>query len=110
MRIPRFTVGRLMMVVAILAVGLWFGLTWKRSADYRRLAEFYAHQEGVANVRAGNVEKGLTTLPGYSDDERRRFVASGHRVAAHFASLKRKYHRAARIPWLPIPADPPAPQ
>jgi hypothetical protein len=30
--------------------------------------------------------------------------------AAYFAALARKYHRAARYPFLPVPPDPPEPE
>ena len=32
------------------------------------------------------------------------------RRAAYHASLKRKYERAARYPWLPVEPDPPPPK
>jgi hypothetical protein len=37
--------------------------------------------------------------------------SAGHRArASYHARLRRKYERAARYPWLPVPADPPEPR
>jgi hypothetical protein len=48
-----------MILVAVFALSLQFGLAYRRSwDDYRRLAQFYAHTGGVARFRARNVASG----------------------------------------------------
>jgi len=42
--------------------------------------------------------------------KKRKSAVKYARKAAHFAALRRKYERAARYPWLPVAADPPAPE
>jgi hypothetical protein len=39
--------------------------------------------------------------------ERRQFLRPG--IAEDYAAIARKYHRAARYPWLPVEPDPPEP-
>ncbi len=135
MRLPRvrLTVRRMMVVVAVVAVALAGGLTYRRWAVYRERAAGHAHAEqlarfllggGIAVIRGadGRVEEvngpvavrtseaggGLTEFmilptPGYDA------VALGRRAAYH-ARLRRKYERASARPWLPVEPDPPGPQ
>jgi hypothetical protein len=87
MRPPRlrFTVRRLMLVVALAACSVWGYRMWRVSREYAR------------------VERHRTHYPiGYPS-------ADAAEKAAYDAALARKYQRAARYPWLPVEPDPPQP-
>ena len=109
----RFTVRRLMIVVAV-AAGLtaaWVGLARLRllSSDYRAWAEQHAGIEEVlrriVSSDGANTPVDVSPGPGLRS---RRFTAWA--VAEHEAALRRKYERAVRYPWLPVEPDPPAPE
>jgi hypothetical protein len=91
MRLPRvrFTVRRLMVIVAI--VGMAIGLSrwlWLRSLAFDRLAGFHSIRSNYGNPLDANVQMKLT----------------------YHNALWNKYRRAARHPWLPIEPDPPEPE
>jgi Tfp pilus assembly protein PilE len=98
MKPPGFTVRRLMIVVAILAV-LFRGLVlWKRSSAYRYHVRYHRMQERSTFIR---VTEGQYTA---SEAE----LAEMTKVwAAHHAALTRKYEQA--WPWQNLPPDPPDP-
>ena len=94
MRMPRFQVRTLMVVVSVVAVLIWGAMMGLRSCDYYRRARFYDSQEY-----------------GWRDD-----AAKGHwradfssECAEYFAQLTRKYRRAMWHPWMPVAPDPHAP-
>jgi hypothetical protein len=77
---PRFTVRRLMVAVAIVALPI--GL-WGRSMAFARIArEHAAREKDFADARASSYHWNLAV----------------------------KYERAAMYPWLPVAPDPPEPQ
>jgi hypothetical protein len=94
MRLPRarFTVRRMMVVVAVAGVALQGARLAGLSLRYRRLAESYA---------------GWGRWPRKSSEEAR---ARERRKVAWAHALARKYERAARAPWLPVEPDPPEPK
>jgi len=96
---PRFTVRRLMVAVALVAILLGAGLQLEQLRDrYRAEALQYAQMEWVARATAWS---------------RVRYVCDAvrnERRARHYGALKRKYDFASRYPWLPLTADPPAPE
>ena len=101
MRVPRvrFTVRRMMVAVAVVALVLGGVLRAldlaRRSAEYRR--------------KATEAEKHEKRLVSYS----KRYPERAKRLRAlsgDWASVKEKYHRAARYPWLPVAPDPPEPE
>jgi hypothetical protein len=105
MRVPRvrFTVRRLMAVVAVLAVLLGAGAEVVRLArlaeDYRQRAKYFVAAEDVRNLTVAAermVDPGAARKP--------------DRIAAHYAQLRRRYERAAARPWLPVAPDPPEPK
>ena len=61
----------MMLAVAVFTIALYVGLSYRRSGDYRRQAQFYAHAREVALVRARNVESGAARLDGFTAEENR---------------------------------------
>ena len=89
MRLPRFqfTTRSLMVVVAIVALGLGYGVLRGRQTSLLRTSEVY----GDLYIFSGKQNHGITPPA-------RR---------AHLLMLKEKYRRAARYPWLSVEPDPP---
>jgi hypothetical protein len=83
----RFTVRRMMVAVAVLAISMAAGLRW---FDLRSRARAYAFWAAVSPVSF----KG----------------PKGERLATHYDLLRLKYEWAARYPWLPVAPDPPEPE
>ena len=94
----RFTVQRIMLAVAIVAVLLGGLRLWWLSADYRALAEVH-HQ------KAEEVVRGTYAGPGGF-----YHVEWPSPNKEYHLRLKAKYERAASRPWLPVEPDPPEPQ
>jgi hypothetical protein len=96
----RFTVRRLMVLVALAGLAMAVATLVKRSTEFRALAEEQADAEqmSLAYADEGRGEGG--------DPQR---VARGEQMAAYHRELRIKYERAARSPWLPVDPDPPIP-
>ena len=92
---PRFTVRRMMVAVAAVALflggGVWVLDLARRSGEYRMKATEAAEQERILR-----------------DTTRRdpRWAAEFAEYARFWSSVKDKYDRAARYPWLPLPSVP----
>ena len=96
----RFTVRRMMVAVAIAGV-LVGGLRMRRlSAVYQALSESNANDEDF--YLAALSDRFKLGHPSYERTFRDRL--DYHR------SMRVKYERAARRPWLPVPPDPPEPE
>jgi hypothetical protein len=137
MRLPRLQLTLRWMMVIVALVALAMGATlW--GLKMRRLARFHALRASMSKLfetecrgyEADTVKTGrgvdelrrLRRDPAsvFSDelDETEKELASKvwedaaywRRIAAHYASLKRKYERAARYPWVTIQPDPPEPE
>jgi hypothetical protein len=101
---PWFTVRRLMVAVAIVAVILGVLVEGeRRRTRFRELA-------------AKHYDRGMRWFVlfggGESDYQRKMMRLWEERVGAtveSHANLRDKYERAAHYPWLPVGADPPAP-
>jgi hypothetical protein len=95
MKLPRFTVRRLMVAVAIvgglLGSGLWLG---NRSLAFRRIADQHAAELWWFYTPPG-VDPGPPGINSARDQ--------------WHADMMYKYRRAARYPWLPVAPDPPEP-
>jgi hypothetical protein len=115
MRLPRvrFTVRRLMIAVAIVALALGIFAECvrlsRKSASFRTQAEACSGIEETLRmiIAASGPDTPVDVSPGPGMPSR-RFTAMV--VAEHQAALKLKYERAARRPWLPVEPDPPEPQ
>ena len=105
----RFTVGRMMLAIAVFAVALHVGLSYRLSWDYWRHSQFYSHARKVALVRARNVESGAARLDGYTAEQKQKAVEQARRLAIYSSQMKAKYDRAVFIPWLPVEPDPAPP-
>jgi hypothetical protein len=128
----RFTVRRLMIAVAIVALILGAELTRRRSVQFRLLARSYAaaaefdglilgggtttfglhdgqirENRGGSSIRIladeGTIEFTIDAALAYDADRLRR-------RAEYHGLLRRKYDRAARHPWLPVEPVPPEPE
>jgi hypothetical protein len=91
MRLPRFrfTVGRMMVLVAVAAVAILVGDSLRRlSGEYADKAERYRYGAFLA----------VQGYPGGSPDQLRQ--------SDLLRGFARKYDRAARFPWLPVRPDP----
>ncbi len=89
--IPRFTVRRMMIAVAVVALGCGGWHAWERINLHRRLA--LKHEVLAHLLREGHAHLGPDPM-----------------WAAHHEALRIKYQRAARYPWLPVAPDPPGPE
>jgi hypothetical protein len=103
MRVPRvrFTVRRMMGVVAIVSVMLAFSITWQRVHNedlirlaYQRKASYHAMMEKDLYFGISIIEKHSS-----SDDKKAMQVKRSYREwAERHAELKRKYEHAAAHP------------
>jgi hypothetical protein len=130
MKLPRvrFTMRRMMCVVAVIAFGLAVAVIGRRQAYYFTQAERYlAYQEqdqllldGYKNTAwmAGyrGQSKDETVRQGKSDQYWREDVIGAelgvvysYRRLVHHRQMVGKYLRAASRPWASVPIDPPEP-
>jgi hypothetical protein len=89
--IPRFTVRRLMIAVAI--IGSALGILIERSERFRWIA---VHRRGEVPL--------LPRIKPVGMDDKRWRLFEWHE------SMARKYEHAARYPWLPVAPDAPQPK
>jgi hypothetical protein len=101
----RFTIRRMMLVIGVFTIALYVGLSYRRSWDYRRQAQFYAHAREVALVRARNIESGAAHLDGYTAEQKQKALDQARQLAVYSSRLKWKYERAVFLPWLPVEPD-----
>jgi hypothetical protein len=96
MRFPRMTMRGWMVAVAMAATAL--GVTMERRNRFRKVADY--HQ--------GEFSKLVRRLPGFmsagSSEDPTMLRLEWHE------SMRRRYDRAARYPWLPVEPDPPEPK
>lgn len=101
----RFTVRRLMIAVAILALTIravvWVGEMRKLSAEYERRA--FEFGLSTARLRSG-VQRSDGSMASRYDDE------NNYREDAWACKLAEKYWRLSDYPWLPVEPDPPPPR
>jgi hypothetical protein len=94
MRLPRFRVRTLLMLVAAVAVLIWGSIMGVRSYGLYRLAKEY-----------GSNERGWREIAARG----RQDAKFASECAGYFAMLTRKYRRAMWRPWMPVAPDPHAP-
>ena len=97
MRLPRFRVRTLMIVVGVVALlfcGATMGTRW---VNYYRLASIYGTYERQWREMAAR-DRG---------DPRSISAKWGPQIAEDYGQLARKYRRAMWRPWLAVAPDPP---
>lgn len=100
----RFTLRRMIVVVAIVAVSLGLGGMWMRHERYLGLAQGYSLQEQVARDHQDLIQ--VTKM-----DRRGKVLLDAFpRKRVHYARMRAKYEHAARHPWLSVAPDPPEPE
>jgi hypothetical protein len=123
MRIPRmrYTMKRMMLAVAVLALIMGgLRIVWLRDG-YRKAAAYYAsleklHRESRRFVEdGGRAEEELALafgekVSGEDKKQQSTEVRGWQRLSDYCAALRRKYERAAARPWIPVDPDPPPPQ
>ena len=102
MRVPRvrFTVRRMMVAVAIVAIIMGAVDLWQNSVSYRSKIAHHAQME-----RSSVFVIGGDDTPAAHEELARVSRA----WTEHHATLRRKYERAAARPWKYVPPDPPDP-
>jgi hypothetical protein len=96
----RFTVRRMMVAVAIMALCLTAWSFWARRDE--RFLKF-----AIEAMTHATLARAYET--GRPFDSRVRAPVDPQKAAYH-AALVRKYEYAARYPWLPVLPDPPEPE
>ena len=101
MRMPRFrfTVRRMMVAVAIVAMllGAWAALA-RRTANLRQVALEHGQKAGRLEIET------VTSAISQGEAARRMEIVHWH------DAMSAKYERAARYPWLTVAPDPPEPK
>jgi hypothetical protein len=112
----RFTLRRLLIMIALLAVLMAAGLEaarWSRLAQaYRQYAVGHAAFRDLSLGEAEEYRSAYEHVNPADVRSRTELLeseAGERRLARHYDALDAKYRRAARFPWLPVEADPPQP-
>ena len=109
MKLPKITILRAMIVVAIVAIpiGFWSRAMFSRRQSYLSDAAYHARREGEErrNLEAfERIRRMGEPAPG-DPSAAKMEQASRLRVAYH-VELKNKYQEAAAHPWVSVPPDP----
>src|SRR5262245_28063697 len=99
MRLPRLRVRTHLLLVGVVALLVWTGMTGLRWYDYSWRARTYSIQERYYRERAQrDLAQGNT---------RTIEARWGLQIADYYASLVRKYRRAMWRPWSAVDYEPP---
>jgi hypothetical protein len=103
----RFTIRRMMVVVAVVCVlfGTTAGLLRRRSWLQRR-AEYYGREASRELMMGMTITRAATFSPSPME---LRMQDAYLELSDYYAALELKYKRAALHPWLPVGPDPPPP-
>ncbi len=109
----RFTVRRMMVAVAIIALFSWTDRMIVKHRFYRDRCRLHAEEAEIWLRSQGELLQ-LCGMLTHTRDELEQMKAEKHgrdveRVAYH-SDLRRKYDYAARYPWMPVAPDPPEPE
>ena len=115
MPLPRMTTRRWMILVALLAVGLGWGLHLDRlEREYQSRTLEFSRKVGESEADLALLETRLKLrFPRMTPAEEAATRLEIRKLAEDVAYYKRmhlKYKRAHRRPWLPVPPDPPKPK
>jgi hypothetical protein len=102
MRVPRvrFTVRRMMVVVAVVAAMIWAVMLWQRASFYRWKVRFHAQMETSSII---------AVIEGPNSANRDELTRLSRVRSAHHGALRRQYEHAAARPREHVPSDPPDP-
>ncbi len=100
----RFTVRRLMVAVAIVALVIFGVQMGRRRAEYQERLRFCEQAENSCRTAADEIANDDVAAREYLFD-RTYFLEK----AEHFAARKREYQYAASHPWVSVPPDPEEP-
>jgi hypothetical protein len=115
----RFTVRRIMIAVAVAAVGLSVLLTCRRHAEYRRWFDVCNHDSKFIRKTIWLNEQRVEVLTrrGVRDPHAAAEAAAitedlrkVRRTAEHLEQLRQKYESAMWRPWSLLEPDPPPPE
>jgi hypothetical protein len=107
----RFTVRRMMVVVAVAAVALTLlagVLRDRRRSQYLRLAAFH-EREGSRIAEMLDMEGRSRRMWMKPDPASNRWLAVPREEVEYRVQMRRKYECAAAHPWLSVEPDPPIP-
>lgn len=99
----RFTVRRMMIAVAVVAVllGAAAGL-WRRHASLKRRAEEYARKSHDESMKAHYIDNLW-----FQSEPELKMRDEHYRLTDYYDAQAAKYERAAARPWLPVESDRP---
>jgi hypothetical protein len=113
MRLPRMTMRRWIVAVAIVAILIGVGLeVGRRSRRFARLAAYHTNValEHFGTLMAfGGEPPPLRDVPPAGLGPA-RYLHPARALLRYHCALTEKYQRAARYPWLPVAPDPPEPE
>ena len=104
MRVPRvrFTIRRMMVLIAVIAVLMLGAVMLQRQAEFKRLAEFHAREAFMISNSSHGTMIGADGM----------FVhvrVAPTAAEKYHESLAKKYEWAAGHPWAQVEPDPPKP-
>ena len=104
MRLPRvqFTIGWLMVAVAIIAVLLRSVAIPRRRAHLQGLVDYHAEMARITRNSHGTIIRPNGVYA--------HVPLGPPRLADYHEAMAAKYEQAARSPWLPVDPDPPVPK
>ncbi len=112
----RFTLRRLLIVIALLGVLMATLLeaarATRRAREYRQLADAHAAFRDLSLGEADEYRYAYVhraAADNRAGTDLLRWEANQRALARHYDVLAGKYRRAARFPWLPVEPDPPPP-
>jgi hypothetical protein len=110
----RVSLRRILAVLVVVEAAAGVALLRSRATEFRERARFHANEEGLFQNHAllwdQASTEGCTEIPPDGTPEDYAWGAARcRRRAAYEAALSAKYERAAARPWLPVAADPQAP-
>lgn len=102
---PRFTVRRMMAVVALVAIGLGTTDLWQRWRTYRHLAWVYEYRETKRLWGIESATEAMRRSPA-NKEVFTDLIAEDRQAVEYLARLKTKYRRAGSRPWIAVPPRP----
>jgi hypothetical protein len=108
MRLTRFTVRRLMIVVAVLAIVLWLGTIVTRWVHYRNQSMIYSELVRAFEMERLVIQERLKAIPPDNPATRERLesvIADKRQEIIKSSILADRYRRAMQRPWYRVDPD-----